>query len=175
MSREHDARQGGGFDEVDIPRSAFAGDDGTTPGEVADALQSWQQDPGRFPEVLAALQSSRLLVPVVAVAGTVESGHDGLAREKDSDMATVLLQGADGRLALLAFTGTAALTAWDPGARPVPVGAGDAARAAVAEGAAAVVVDIAGPVSVTIEGEDLQGFAQEWTLARVGERSAWVR
>ena len=89
-------------------------------------------------------------------------------------MAAVLLQGADGRLALLAFTGTDSLRAWDPKARPVPVGTRLAARSALQDGAAALVVDVAGPTTLVIEGEDLRGLAAGWTLARVGERSAWI-
>jgi hypothetical protein len=90
-------------------------------------------------------------------------------------MATVLIQGADGRLALLAFTGTDPLAAWNPEGRPVPVAAAVAAQAAVQDGAAALVVDIAGPTRFVVEGEDLEGLARGWTLARVGERTAWIR
>jgi hypothetical protein len=113
-------------------------------------------------------------VPVVAVLGEVEVDERGLAHDKTSDMATVLLQGADGRMALLAFSGMPALHAWDPEARPVPVTARTAAQAALQDGAAAIVVDVAGPATFVVEGQDLEGLAQGWTLARVGGRSAWV-
>jgi hypothetical protein len=123
---------------------------------------------------LAHLAPSRLLVPVVAVLGEVEVGADGLARDKTSDMAAVLLEGADGRLAMLAFTGIDTLAAWDPQARPVPVTARTAAQSALQEGAAALVVDVAGPATFVLEGDDLQGVASGWTLTRVGDRSAWL-
>ena len=42
-------------------------------------------------------------------------------RDKSSDLATVLMRGSDGRLALLAFAGLDALHRWDADARPVPV------------------------------------------------------
>ena len=158
-----------------IPDPGFAGDDGSAAPELAAALAAWQRDPTAYVEALAALQRSRVLVPVVAVLGEVEYDDAGLAHDKASDMATVLLQGADGRLALLAFTGTAALTAWDPQARPVPVAAGLAARSALQDGAAALVVDLAGPVRFVVEGEDLRGLAEGWTLARVGGGAAWIR
>jgi len=109
------------------------------------------------------------------VLGEVEVDEQGLAHDKSSDMAAVLLTGADGRLALLAFSGTAAMAAWDPAARPVPVPARVAAQSAVQEGAAALLVDVAGPVRVVVEGEDLHGLAAGWTLARVGEGRAWIR
>lgn len=179
MSGETGAEAGGRFDGSEIVDPTFAGDQGAASEQVQRALADYAGNPGMLPEALQALQASRLLVPVVAVAGEVEKGPDGLAREKESDMATVLMQGADGRLALLAFTGVASLARWDAQARPVPVGAGDAARAALAEGAVAMVVDIAGPVPVAIDGEDLQGFAQGWTLGRLGSgpqsRTAWLQ
>jgi hypothetical protein len=158
-----------------IPDPGFAGDDGSTAPELAQALTAWDRDPAAYPEALAALQRSRLLVPVVAVLGEVEHDEAGLAHDKTSDMATVLLQGADGRLALLAFTGTAPLVAWNPEARPVPVGADLAARSALQEGAAALVVDLAGPVRFVVEGDDLRGLAEGWTLARVSGGAAWIR
>ena len=68
--------------------------------------------------MLAVLAGSRLLVPVVALLGEVEYDDAGLAHDKSSDMATVLLTAPDGRRALLAFSGTDAMRAWDPEARP---------------------------------------------------------
>ena len=158
-----------------LPDAAFAGDTGEAAPEVVAALAAYDADPSRYAEALAALQRARLLVPVVAVLGEVEYDDAGLAHDKTSDMAAVLLRGADGRLALLSFTGTSSLAAWNPEARPVPVPAQLAAQAALQDGAAALVVDVAGPVTLVVEGEDLQGLAHGWTLARVGERSAWIR
>ena len=122
-----------------------------------------------------ALQSERLLVPVVAILGEVEVDEAGLAHDKSSDMATVLLTGADGRQALLAFTSMATMAAWNPRARPVPVTAQVAAASAIQEQAQALLIDVAGPVRVVVEGDDLDGFAQGWQLQRIGSRSAWIR
>ena len=141
---------------------------------MAAAFAAYAADRSSYPLLLATLCESRLLVPVVAVLGEVEYDAQGLAHDKTSDMATVLLTGADGRQALLAFTSMAAMAAWRPDARPVPAAARDAARAAVQEGAAAVLVDVAGPVTVVIEGQDLEAMAKGWTLTRVGEQTAWV-
>lgn len=158
-----------------IPDPGFPDDDGSASGELVAALTAWATDPTTYPETMAALQRSRLLVPVVAVLGEVEYDDAGLAHDKTSDMATVLLQGTDGRLALLAFTGTAAMTAWDPEARPVPVAAPLAARSALQDGAAALLVDVAGPVRFVVEGDDLRGLAEGWALARSGGTLAWIR
>ena len=168
----------------EIPDPGFAGDDGSVSPELAAALAAYDIDPdARHAATLAVLQHARLLVPVVAVLGEVEydEGPDGrsLVHDKTSDMATVLMRGRDGRNALLAFTSTEALRRWDPRARPVPVPATKAAEAAVQDDAAAMLVDVAGPVMFVVETEDLHELAQGHTLVRVeGEVSAgyaWVR
>jgi protein involved in temperature-dependent protein secretion len=160
------------MDGRSIPDPGFAGDHGEPGAALAAALAAYVDGSGSQVDALAAVRESRLLVPVVAVLGEVD--EQGLAHDKTSDMATVLLQGADGRMALLAFSGMPALQAWDPEARPVPVTARTAAQAALQDGAAAIVVDVAGPATFVVEGQDLEGLAQGWTLARVGGRSAWV-
>ncbi len=158
-----------------IPDPGFAGDDGSADPALTATLTAWSAGAAPYADALRALQAARLLVPVVAVLGEVEYDEAGLAHDKTSDMATVLLQGADGRLALLAFTGTAELTRWNPDGRPVPVTAPVAARAALQDGAAALVVDVAGPTRFVVAGEDLEGLARGWTLARVGTGTAWIR
>jgi hypothetical protein len=159
----------------DLPDPGFAGDDGTARADLVDALAAYDADPdARHDATLAVLQGARLLVPVVAVLG--EAGYDerGLVHDKTSDLATVLVRGRDGRTALLAFTGTEALRRWDPDARPVPVTAAQAAEAALQDGAAAVVVDLAGPVLFVVDADDLRELAQGNVLVRVSGRYGWV-
>jgi len=158
-----------------IPDPGFPDDDGTADPAVTAALSAYATGTGEYVDALAALQSSRLVVPVVAVLGELEVDAAGLAHDKNSDMAAVLLTRPDGRRGLLAFTSAAALTAWNRDARPVPVATATAAQAALQEHADALVVDVAGPVRFAIEGEDLRGLAAGWRLTRVGERSAWIR
>ncbi|GAB4004498.1 SseB family protein [Nocardioides ultimimeridianus] len=152
--------------------SEYVDDTGAADPALTAALRAYAEDPAGYPQVLAALADARLLVPVVAVLGEVEVGEDGLARDKTSDMAAVLLTGADGRMALIAFTDTASLTAWDPAARPVPVAAHLAAATAVQEGAAALVIDVAGPVQLALEGDDLHRIAAGWRPVRLPD-GAW--
>ncbi|MFE6648079.1 SseB family protein [Nocardioides sp. NPDC057772] len=155
--------------------TSFPGDTGETSPEVAAVMRSYAAGQATQADVLTTLAAARVLVAVVAVLGEVEVDEAGLAHDKTSDMATVLLTGADGRQALLGFTGTAALQAWQSDARPVPVSLRDAARAAVHDGADALVLDLAGPVPFAIEGDDLRKVAEGWQLATVGPRTAWVR
>ncbi len=159
-----------------LPDPGFAGDDGAADPALVAALGAYRVDPdARHLDTLAVLQAVRLLVPVVAVLGEVEVDDRGLAHDKTSDMASVLMRGRDGRTALLAFSGTESLAAWDPAARPVPVSTADAARAARQDGAEALLLDVAGPVMFVVEGEDLVALADGWTLAGVSGGRAWVR
>lgn len=153
---------------------AFPDDTGAAPPLLARALAAFDADPDRYVDVLAALGGSRLLVPVVAVLGEVEVDDAGLARDKTSDMATVLIEGADGRLALLAFSSTDSLARWNPEGRPVPVDTLTAARSALQEGAAALLLDVAGPTTVVVEGDDLRALASGWRLARLEGQVGWV-
>jgi hypothetical protein len=154
----------------------FPGDDGSAHPEVTAALAAYDADPesGHRP-ALAALQESRLLVPVVATLDEVEYDDRGLTHEKTSDMATVLITGRDGRRALLSFTSTASLQVWNPDARPVAVSARQAARAALQDGADALLVDLAGPVLLAVEGQDLRDLAEGLVLRRVEQGWAWTR
>ncbi|MYV71110.1 SseB family protein, partial [Streptomyces sp. SID2131] len=101
-----------------IPDPGFSDDDGTADPRLAAALAAWAEDRTAHGPVLAALREARLLVPVVAVLGEVETDENGLRREKTSDMAVPTLTAGD-RRALPAFTSTASLALWDPQARPV--------------------------------------------------------
>ena len=161
-----------------IPDPGFPDDTGQAPAALTAALTAYDADPDALHEAtLQVLQDARLLVPVVAVLGEVEHDEAGLAHDKTSDMATVLMRGRDGRAALLAFTGSDALRRWDPQARPVPVPARRAAEAAVQDGAQALVVDVAGPVMFVVETEDLHELAQGHTLVElegVSARYGWV-
>jgi hypothetical protein len=105
--------------------------------------------------VLAAIAAARLLVPVVAVLA--EANSDGT--EKETEMALPTLIGNDGRKAVIAFTGVETVTRWRQDARPVPVPAARLWPAVAAEDADAVVVDVAGPVPLVIEGARLRALA----------------
>ena len=170
-----------------IPDPGFGDDDGSADPVVTAALAAYAGG-GPLGDVLVVLQDTRLLVPVVAVLGEVEIDDRGLAHDKTSDMAAVLVARPDGRRGLLAFSGREAMHRWDPEvvpeegaqrpsrrARPVPVTARLAARAAVQEGADALVVDVAGPASAAITGDDLRALAAGWRLTRLGERTGWIR
>ena len=141
--------------------SAFPGDDGqataATRRRLAEAAES--PAPATYLRAVAALCGDRVLVPVVATATRVGTTVGGLSSDKEAEMAVVFLEAADGRRAMLAFTGLDSMRRWQPDARPVPVTLDLAAQTARAEGVAAVLVDVAGPHPLVIEDEVLQSLA----------------
>jgi len=132
----------------------FRDDDGAADPRVHAALAAYQAGQASEQDALTALAAVRLLVPVVAVLA------DGSATEgdKNSEMVLPTLIGQDGRPAVLAFTGLDTLARWRPSARPVPAEADRVWRAAVADGCA-VVIDVAGPVPLAVEGARLAALA----------------
>jgi SseB protein N-terminal domain len=150
--------------------SEFSGDDGTPDPRLVDALRS-----GDHSRLLAALGEVRLLVPVVALLGEAAYDETGLKTDKSSDMAVVLVAGRDGRRALLAFSGTPSLRAWQPDARPMPAATTLVATAAVQEGAGAIVIDIAGPHTAVIETEEVRRLAAGHRVVRLEDGGyAWA-
>lgn len=142
-----------------IPEPGFSDDDGTADPRLSAALSAYAGGAGEG-EVLTALRGARLLVPVVALLGEVETGPDGLRREKTSDMAVPTIQAADGRRALPAFTSTDALARWRPDARPVAVPLTQALQALAHERADTLLIDMAGPVPYALSGPALRAVAE---------------
>jgi SseB protein N-terminal domain len=133
----------------------FRGDDGAADPQTAAALAAYSAGQGSEQAALSALAATRLLVPVIAVLADGSATPRG---DKNSEMVLPKLIGRDGRPAILAFTCLAALARWRPGARPVPAEADRVWRAAVADGCA-VVIDVAGPVPLAVEGARLVALA----------------
>ena len=152
-----------------IPDPGFADDAGAGDPALVRLLAAHHDGAASSGEVLAVLQDARLLVPVVAVLGEVEHDENGLAHDKTSDMAAVLVRAADGSTGLLAFTSLETMARWDPQARPVPVATGTAATAAIQDGAEALLVDLAGPATYVVDGDDLTRLAAGWRLVAVGD------
>jgi hypothetical protein len=150
----------------------FAGDDGSADPRAAAALAAFAAARGSEQAALTALAGVRLLIPVVAALAPADEAPEGSSGEgragdgragagggeKASEMVLPTLVGQDGRPAIPVFTGLDALARWRPSARPIPAEAGLVWRAALQDGCA-VVVDIAGPVPLAVEGERLGALA----------------
>ena len=154
MAQERELRTGG---------EQFRGDDGSADPAVAAALAAYAERGGTERELLAALATSRLLVPVVAVL----TEADETGADKNSEMALPTLIGQDGRPAIMAFTSVDAVTRWRADARPIPVEAARVWQAATGRQgteADAVAIDIAGPLPVIVEGARLAALAAGQSL-----------
>jgi hypothetical protein len=136
------------------------GDRGHADPGVTAALSAYHRANTTEQDVLLAVASARLLVPVVAMLRSAPpaSIDEATGGEKESEMALPTLIGNDGRAAIIAFTGIETMTRWRPDARPVIAPAARVWHAAVAEGQA-VVIDVAGPVPLVIEGARLAALA----------------
>ena len=157
--------------------SPFPGD----PGEASDAtrrLIATAEAEGTslaYLHAVAALCGDRLLVPVIATVTRMGETVGGLTSDKEAEMSVVTLQAPDGRRALLAFTGLDALQSWNSGARPVPVTLDVAAQAAQSERAAAVLIDVAGPHTLVLEGEILAELAAGHRLVELAaDEFGWM-
>ena len=144
----------------------FRDDNGAADPRVTAALAAYYTGRGSEQDALTALAAARLLVPVVAVPADDPAAKEDRAvkgdrvaeGDKNSEMVLPTLIGRDGRPAVLAFTGLDTLARWRPNARPVPAESDRVWRAAVADGCA-VVIDVAGPVPVAVEGTRLAALA----------------
>lgn len=143
---------------------AFPGDDGMTYPALQLAF-----DAGGDSAVLGALGDVRVFVPIVAMVDRAPAGGD-----KEADMAAVFMTGTDGRKALLAFSSLATMHAWDRQARPVAVYGQAAARAALAEGALALLLDFGGSHFTVVETEDLNHVAAGHRLVQSAAGTAWL-
>ena len=132
----------------DYSVSPFPGDDGSMPVSVAAALTAHRagEDPHRR-QLVAALTTARVLVPIMAVATETGTTAHGLTGDNGADMAMVSITAPDGTTVLPLFTSVGALGAWRSDARPVPVVGPQAAQAAVQEGCTALLLDAATPES----------------------------
>jgi SseB protein N-terminal domain len=159
-------------------------------GEADPSLLAAFGDPLDELALMRAVAQARLLIPIVAVPG--ETGDSGAldgsgdsdsssesdvsggpdqSRErpagKSTDMAVVTLTSPDGQRAFPVFSSLAALTAWDPTARPTPVTSSRAAQGAVSEGCDVLLLDCGSARERVLRPSMLWALAQqrEWLPA----------
>jgi hypothetical protein len=140
----------------ELSPSGFEGDVGAADPALRAALAT----PGDDLALMRAVEASRFVVPVVAEPTEVDASGEHPV-DAGVDMAAVTLVAPDGQRALPVFTGTDALTAWDPGARPVPVTPARAGQAAVSERCDVIVVDVAGPATRVLRPSMVWALAQQ--------------
>jgi len=139
---------------------AAAGDDGLADPGLAAALAAWAARPAPRTRAgaLAALAAARVFAAVTArsTAEHVDPGT-GLRAESTAEMALVTLAGSTGR-GVPVFLDVPSVTAFADGARPVRLSGAEACRAALDDGAVALVVDPQG-AGLVLAGAELSELA----------------
>lgn len=96
-------------------------------------------------DVIAALGTARVLVPMLAEAGDLGVTPEGKTVEKSQELSIVAVSAPDGRTVLPIFSSVAAMTMWNNTARPIPVPGPQAAVAAAQEEHDMLVLDAGSP------------------------------
>lgn len=123
-------------------RAAAADRSAATAGDYWDGLRRLAD---RHADVIAALGSERLLVPMLAEAGDVGLTPEGRTVEKSQELSIVTVGAPDGRRVLPVFTSVDTMRKWHPEARPIPVPGAQVGVAAAQEETDLIMVDAATP------------------------------
>lgn len=148
MSPDTDPHDAGRADSAGVPWSGrrfepnpHSGDDGTADPALLTALRAFRAGGGDQVAVVDAYRTARLLIPLLADSGDEGVGVHGLAVDKTQELSIVTVAAPDGRTVLPVFTSVAAMTQWDPSARPVPADGVRTALAAAADDTDLIVID----------------------------------
>ncbi len=150
-----------------------AGDNGETAPDVAERLNSWRAGTGSFTDLVAALATSRFLIPLVAHAGDDFDADHPVMEDKVQELSVVTVAGPNGEKVIPVFTSVAAMSAWNSDARPIPIDAQRVALAAASEQTDRVVVN-PGTDSIVIRRPALWTIAQGTTYLAPWESTEFV-
>lgn len=142
-----------------------AGDDGSAPERLIEALRRFRSRELGEAEVVEALRGSRLLIPLIAHLGEAGENDHGVLVDKSQELSIVTVEGPDGRTVMPVFTSVEAMKAWDAAARPIPADAVRVALAAAHERTDLVVLDPTSWTEFAIRRPALWAIAkqQPWT------------
>jgi hypothetical protein len=167
MHERHADSAGIPFEGRRFQENPASTDDGSAPEAVIEAIRRLRAGELGIEDVVVALHSERLLVPLMAVAGDHGIGPYGQKVDKTQELSIVTVAGPDGRSVLPAFTSVDAMQAWDAQARPIPIQASRIALAAAAEGTPLIVVDPGASTQTVVRSPAFRALAtgEPWTPA----------
>jgi len=142
-------------------RNSSATDDGSAPEALVRAIERFRDRGADEADVVDAVRTARLLIPLVAERGDVGKSDTGLVVDKSQELSIVTVLGPDGRTALPVFSSVAAMNRWNPAARPIPADAPRVAQAAVSETTDVVVIDPTSETEFAIRRPALWAIATE--------------
>jgi hypothetical protein len=136
-------------------------DDGSAPEKLIEALRRFRSHELGEADVVDAVRTSRLLIPLVAALGEAGTSATGQVVDKSQELSIVTVVGPDGRSVLPVFTSVTAMSRWNPKARPVPADGRRVALAAASEETDLVVLDPTSPTEFAIRRPALWAVAQD--------------
>lgn len=173
MSHDHTDSAGVPWEGRSFHDNPHAGDNGETPPEVAERLTAWSAGTGSFTDLVAAIATNRLLIPLVTHAGDDFDADHPVMEDKVQELAVVTVAGPNGENVIPAFTSVAAMTAWNTEARPIPIEAQRVALAAASEQTDRVVIN-PGTESIVIRRPALWAMAKGENYIAPWESTAFV-
>ncbi len=168
MSPETDPACHSGGDSAGVPwagrrfeENPHAGDDGSADPALLSALLRFRDGTGSEREVVDALRSARVLIPLIAEKGEEGVAPSGLTVDKTQELSIVTVAAPDGRRVQPVFSSVAAMAQWDAGARPVPVEAVRAALAASSDETDLMVLDPTADTEFVVRRPAVWAIAQQ--------------
>lgn len=147
------------FEGREFHANPAADDDGSADPRLVEAVRRFRSRELGMPEVVAALGTARLLVPLVTDRGDEGIGAHGQVVDKTQELALVTVAAPDGRTVLPVFSSVDAMRIWNPVARPIPVAAPQAALAAAADDLGALVLDPGSPTEFALRRTGFEALA----------------
>ena len=145
--------------------NSWANDDGSADTNLLETIAALRSGNGTAEQVVDALRTARVLVPLLANLGEAGEGAHGQTVDKSADLSIVTVETPDHQDGLPVFSSVAAMQAWNSSARPVPVSATKAALAAAQEGNTRMILD---PMS------DTEFVLRRPAIAALAQGLAWV-
>lgn len=142
------------------PSLSVVADTGAADARLEAAVRAWtgSRRPAALAEVHAALVTARVFAAITARATVQHAPATGPPAESSAEMALLTLVASGGERALPVFLDAAAAVGFRPAARPVPRSGQEMGRAALDDGAQALLIEPAG-AALVVTGADLLDLA----------------
>ena len=138
----------------------FSGDSGLADEKLLEAIANFQTGAVGLEKVYEAFATARFLIPLVAELGESGVGAHGQQVDKSAELAIVTVLTPDHQKALPVFSSVAAMTKWNPDARPVPNDGRKVCLAAASEGNTRIVLDPLSETELVIRRPAIAAIAQ---------------
>jgi hypothetical protein len=138
----------------------FSGDNGLADQKLLEAIANFQTGVLGLEKVYEVFASARFLIPLVAELGETGVGAHGQQVDKSAELSIVTVLTPDNQKALPVFSSVAAMTKWNPDARPVPNDGRKVCLAAASEGNTRIVLDPLSETELVIRRPAIAAIAQ---------------